>query len=179
MQSDTMIGNAIPTLRYSSSEGPSDISPPNTITDPPRRPGVRTGKKRKKRGPGPESEKTLLYHMNTNIRTFRRIQNAYGKLATLKEAMAADEAQQGGEGRSFIPPPPALNDIEDTVDDRPWVPVGSGLDLGEENANDCLRWMSSKVLQHAGFQGIYLSLYHDFAHLHALVLQGRPRSRWM
>ncbi|KAI0087073.1 hypothetical protein BDY19DRAFT_955929 [Irpex rosettiformis] len=154
MQSDTMIGNAIPTLRYSSSEDPSDQSPPHPITDPPRRPGVRTGKKRKKGGPGPEDEKTLLYHMNNNIRTFRRIQNAYGKLAVLKEAIAADEAQQGGDGRAtFVPPPPTSNDVGDVVDDEPWRPVGSGLDLGEENANDCLRWMSSKVLQHAGFQG--------------------------
>ena len=153
LQSDTMIGNAIPTLRYSSSEDPSDLPHPSSIIDPPRRPGVRSGKKRKKRGPGPEAQKTLLYHMNNNIRTFRRIQDAYGKVALLKEALAADEAQQGGDGRMPFVPPPALNDIEDKVDDRPWRPPGAGLDLGEENADDCLRWMSSKVLQHAGFQG--------------------------
>ncbi|KAI0686712.1 hypothetical protein BC835DRAFT_1379004 [Cytidiella melzeri] len=153
MQSNTMIGNALPTLRYARSEDPSDISPPTSILDPPRRLGVRTGKKRKKRGPGPEADNTLLHHMNNNIRTFRRIQNAYGKLAVLKETLAADEAQPGGGSRSTFVPPPAMNDLEDTVDDRPWRPPSSGIDLGEENSNDCLRWMSSKVLQHAGFQG--------------------------
>lgn len=153
MQSDAMLGNAVPVLRYASSEESSNMPPPTAITDPPRRAGMRSRKKRKKRGPGPEAEKTLLFHMNNNIRTFRRIQNAYAKLAVLKETLAADEAQPGGSGQPSMIPPLALNDVEDAVDDRPWMPVGSGLDLGEENANDCLRWMSSKVLQHAGFQG--------------------------
>lgn len=150
MRSDSMIGNALPVLRYAHSE---DSAP--TITDPPRRAGVRTGKKRKKRA-GPEAEKTLLYHMNNNIRTFRRIQNAYAKLAVLKETIAADEAQQAGDSRSTFLPSISFNDVEGVVDDRPWIPSTSGIDLGEENANDCLRWTSSKVLQHAGFQGKYL-----------------------
>ncbi|KAI0343585.1 hypothetical protein BDW22DRAFT_1356046 [Trametopsis cervina] len=153
MQSDTMIGNALPILRYASSEEPSSSNPPTSISDPPRRTVVRTGKKRKKRGPGPEAEKTLLFHMNSNIRTFRRIQTAHAKLAMLKETTAADESQQSGDHRPMLILPPALNDIEDTVDDRPWRSPGSGLELGEENANDCLQWMSSKVLQHVGFQG--------------------------
>jgi transcriptional activator SPT7 len=29
----------------------------------------------------------------------------------------------------------------------------SGIELGEENAGDCLQWMSQKVLEHVGFQG--------------------------
>ena len=156
MQSDAMIGNAVPVLRYASSDGPTELPPPTTITDPPRRAGVRPRKKRK-RGPGPDAEKTLLYHMNNNIRTFRRIQNAYAKLAVLKETLAADDAQQGGSNQLTFIPPPVLNDVEDTVDDRPWRPTGSGLDLGEANSNDCLRWASSKILQHVGFQGKYLN----------------------
>jgi transcriptional activator SPT7 len=114
---------------------------------------VRKGKKRKKRGLGPESEKTLLYHMNNNIRTFHRMQDAHSKLSILKESIAADEAQQGGDSRPTFVQPPVLKDMDDHVDDRPWRATASGLDLGEENSNDCLRWMSSKVLQHAGFHG--------------------------
>ncbi|KAK7472167.1 Transcriptional activator spt7 [Stygiomarasmius scandens] len=65
---------------------------------------------------------------------------------------------------------------DDQIDDRPWsVPLrrvrpnptldssltppttayipASGIDLGPQHADDCLRWTNTKVLEHAGFQG--------------------------
>ncbi|KIK61029.1 hypothetical protein GYMLUDRAFT_586847 [Collybiopsis luxurians FD-317 M1] len=48
---------------------------------------------------------------------------------------------------------------DDRVDERPWeVPTRggrklSGIEMGDEYADDCVRWMNGKVLEHAGFQG--------------------------
>lgn len=44
-------------------------------------------------------------------------------------------------------------DADTTTDDRPWKPQGSGIEIGEANAEACLEWMTGKVLEHAGFQG--------------------------
>lgn len=54
-------------------------------------------------------------------------------------------------------PPDLKPDMEEPegeveVDDLPWRSRGTGLDVGEQDADECLRWMGSKVLEHAGFQ---------------------------
>ena len=38
------------------------------------------------------------------------------------------------------------------VDDRPWRLHGTGAELSEREADECLHWMGQKVLEHAGFQ---------------------------
>ncbi|RDB25280.1 hypothetical protein Hypma_007354 [Hypsizygus marmoreus] len=70
--------------------------------------------------------------------------------------------------------------VDDKVDERPWSIPGTGIgggvggkgkgkarmkgggereegvgeiEIGEDNAADCVKWMSGKVLEHAGFQG--------------------------
>lgn len=140
MRSDDMLGNGLPTLVHSSSELPS-FEPPSTITDSERR----SSRRRKKQQPNPSN--TLLFHMNNNIRTLRRVRTTHAKYSSLIQS-----AEDNG---GFAPPP--VNDIaeelDDVLDERPWKPPGVGLDLGAENADDCLHWMGSKVLEHSGFQG--------------------------
>lgn len=146
MQSDFMIGNGLPVLAHTASEDLSAAVSPTDISDPPRKTGQRPRKKRRKQA-GERTQKTLLYRMNNNVRTLRRVRDVHARLTVLKET-ADDPA--GGE---LLLPLPPVDDIEDTIDDRPWSIQVSGIDVGEENADDCLHWMSSKVLEHAGFQG--------------------------
>ena len=45
---------------------------------------------------------------------------------------------------------------EKVLKEKGWRPQG---EVGREEADDCLNWMGSKVLQHAGFQGQSRFLY--------------------
>lgn len=54
--------------------------------------------------------------------------------------------------------------VEDVIDERPWRARYAGLrhvkgpvdlEVGEKNAEECLKWMNRKVLEHAGFQGAF------------------------
>lgn len=54
------------------------------------------------------------------------------------------------QANAVLPPP---EEPETIVNDRPWRVQGSGVEIGPENADDCLHWMGGKVLEHAGFQG--------------------------
>ncbi|KAI0774954.1 hypothetical protein BD413DRAFT_611933 [Trametes elegans] len=140
MRSDEMIGNGLPALVYDSSDIPAP-SPPSVIIDPPRH-ASRWRKKKQK----PQTN-TMLYYMNNNIRTLRRVRTTHAKYSALIQS-----AEDNG---SFAPPPvpDIAEELDDVLDERPWKPQGAGLELGAENANDCLRWMGGKVLEHAGFQG--------------------------
>ncbi|KAI0629579.1 hypothetical protein C8Q77DRAFT_1141217 [Trametes polyzona] len=140
MRSEEMIGNGVPDLVHASSEVRA-AAPPSTITDPPRQPSRR----RKKKEAG--SSNTLLFHMNNNIRTLRRVRTTHAKYSALIQS-----AEDNG---GFAPQPVSdvAEELDDVLDERPWKPPGRGLELGAENADDCLHWMGSKVLEHAGFQG--------------------------
>jgi len=56
--------------------------------------------------------------------------------------------------------------VDDKVDERPWSTrikgkgrqKAGGIEMGERNAVDCVQWMGGKVLEHAGFQGLFLLL---------------------
>jgi len=87
--------------------------------------------------------------MNNNIRTTKRVRRIHAKFAALNLNSNGDEADWA----SSAPPILGEEEIDDVVDDRPWQPCASGIELGEENAADCLQWMSQKVLEHVGFQG--------------------------
>lgn len=164
MRSEELLANGVPVLVHSSSDIMA-TSPPNAITDPPRQPSRRRKKKQV------SSPNTMLYHMNNNIRTLRRVRTTHAKFSVLTQSM--DEAG--------VLAQPIIHDIaeelDDVVDERPWKPPGSGIDMGEENATDCLQWMGGKVLEHAGFQGIViaLSLWSPLT----VPLQVPRRSLWM
>jgi transcriptional activator SPT7 len=87
--------------------------------------------------------------MNINIRTMKRVRCTHAKFAALNANANNDE----GEGEVISHDVPGAEEEEDTVDERPWIPWGSGIDIGQESAADCLHWMGGKVLEHAGFQG--------------------------
>ncbi|KAH9888319.1 hypothetical protein C8Q73DRAFT_709764 [Cubamyces lactineus] len=139
MRSEEMIGNGLPGFVHAC----SDIPPPAPSTshaEPPR--SSRRRKKKQKSSPN-----TLLYHMNNNIRTLRRVRTTHAKYSSLIQS-----AEDSG---GFAPPPvqDIQDELDDVLDERPWKPPGAGLELGAENADDCLHWMGTKVLEHAGFQG--------------------------
>ncbi|KAH9949306.1 hypothetical protein B0H21DRAFT_147863 [Amylocystis lapponica] len=139
LQSDELIGNGLPILVHSSSEPIAGLAPRKAITDPPR---GSTRRRKKKIEP---QNRTLLYHMNNNIRTLRRVDVIHARVAVL------NQATEEGAPPALLPDIPP-EDVED-VDDRPWKPLGSGIEMGEEHAANCLHWMGSKVLEHSGFQG--------------------------
>ncbi|CDO69432.1 hypothetical protein BN946_scf184791.g27 [Trametes cinnabarina] len=139
MRSDQMIGNGFPSLMHDSSDIPLPTSS-SILTDP-----SRPSRRRKKKQLSPPN--SLLFHMNNNIRTLRRVRTTHAKYSSLIQS-----AEDGG---GFAPPPvqDIPEELDDALDERPWKPPGAGLELGVENADDCLHWMGSKVLEHAGFQG--------------------------
>ncbi|KAI0800213.1 hypothetical protein C8Q74DRAFT_1363991 [Fomes fomentarius] len=140
MRSDELVVNGVPSLVHTSSDV-SAPSPPKPITDPPRQSNRRRKKKQV------SSPNTLLYHMNNNIRTLRRVRTTHAKFSALNQSM-----EENG-GMAQPPVPDAAEDLDDVLDEQLWKPVGSGIEMGQENANECLRWMGGKVLEHAGFQG--------------------------
>jgi transcriptional activator SPT7 len=117
--------------------------------------------------PEPPKDKKLLTLMNANIRTLKRIRVTHAKFAALEvmSAQAAGEDGEGGEGQAPAPimllRPQAMEEedaeTDKLVDERPWKVRGrgirGGLMMGRENSDDCLNWMSKKVLEHVGFQG--------------------------
>jgi transcriptional activator SPT7 len=54
--------------------------------------------------------------------------------------------------------------VDDKVDEQPWSARikgksgrrAGGIEIGERNAANCVQWMGGKVLEHAGFQGLFL-----------------------
>ncbi|KAI8971000.1 hypothetical protein BD414DRAFT_501326 [Trametes punicea] len=141
MRADDMIGNGLPTLVHASSDIPSPV-PISGIPAPPR-----SSRRRKKKRQQTSPPNTLLFHMNNNIRTLRRVRTTHAKYSALVQS-----AEDSG---GFAPPPvqDVPEELDDVLDERQWKPPGAGLELGAENADDCLHWMGMKVLEHAGFQG--------------------------
>jgi transcriptional activator SPT7 len=90
--------------------------------------------------------------MNNNIRTMKRLRQTHAKFAALNHA---EDGESPTMETSDVPGAGPM-DVDDSVDERPWkVPEGgSGIEIGEERAGECLTWMSGKVLEHAGFQGL-------------------------
>ena len=95
-------------------------------------------------------------HINNNIRTLKRVRRTHDKF------LALNLNSEDGSGPNLPPelpePVDADDDIDVQVDERPWRTRGTGLEVGEQDANDCLHWMGSKVLEHVGFQGSFTTL---------------------
>ncbi|KII95476.1 hypothetical protein PLICRDRAFT_150218 [Plicaturopsis crispa FD-325 SS-3] len=133
VQSDALIGNGLPVLVHSSSQ--------RTPASHPRSP-----RKKKRRKGATSPANSMLGLMNNNIKTMRRVRQTHAKFAVLNA-----HSEEGGAAEESLEAPGEI--IAETVDENPWRPRGSGIELGEENASDCLHWMGGKVLEHAGFQG--------------------------
>lgn len=148
MRSDEMLGNGLPVLLYPSSGHVSgEVPASSTVPPPPIKP-----KKRKKARPPPTN--TLLYYMNNNIRTMRKVRSVHAKFSALN--LNNEDGTGPTQPLEFLPPP--AEEVEEIIDDRPWKISGSGVEIGERNADDCLHWMGSKVLEHVGFQGSFTTL---------------------
>jgi len=99
--------------------------------------------------------------MNTNIKTLKRVRRTHAKFAALNL-----NTEEGGMGDE----PPDLGEegmVDEVIDERPWQARYAGLrqvkgpvelEVGEKNADECLKWMNRKVLEHEGFQGALRAL---------------------
>jgi transcriptional activator SPT7 len=98
--------------------------------------------------------------MNSNIKTLKRVRRTHAKFAALNL-----NTEEGGMGDE---PPEVGEDgvIDEVIDERPWRARYTGLrqvegrvevEACEKNADECLKWMNRKVLEHVGFQG---ALFH-------------------
>ena len=165
MQSEYMIANGVPVLRYAQSEEFPGLGPSQKITDPPRTQTARPRKKRRKTV-APQQQNSLLYYMNNNINTLRRVRSTHARLTVIKDSNGAeDTSAQSAPALLGLTPQaslvlPPTDEPESVVDDRPWRVGGSGIEVGEKNADECLHWMGSKVLEHAGFQGVLFRKNH-------------------
>lgn len=161
VQSDALLANGLPGISRSSS---SPIRSPTTqLLD-----GKAKLKRRRKRTKD-QQPKSLLAMMNTNIMTMKRVRHTHAKFAALNVNNSNnDDPESGGmgDGAGFggivgvgIQDDEGIGVMEDKVDELPWNTKfkgkrrSRGIEIGEDNAFDCLRWMSGKVLEHAGFQG--------------------------
>ncbi|KAI5116535.1 hypothetical protein M0805_009046 [Coniferiporia weirii] len=142
--STTLMANGLPTLAYTSSsacEAPQHVVPPVP----------KSIRRKKKKRPPEQQQKSLLGIINNNINALRRVRRTHAKFAALNTS--SDEGP--GSGTVELPEPIADEadaDVEVTVDDRLWRSRGTGLEVGERDADECLHWMGTKVLEHSGFQ---------------------------
>ena len=155
VQNPALLGNGFPTLTYSSSKSPD----PTSITDPSNvEPLAKKRVKRRKKISSARESRTLLSHINNNIKTLKRVRRTHDKFLALN--LNNDEANNSGAmGPIEIPEPIAEEeDIDVQIDERPWrVPPGC-TEVNAEGAEDCLHWMGAKILEHAGFQGASLCI---------------------
>ncbi|KAF8873938.1 hypothetical protein BD779DRAFT_1568335 [Infundibulicybe gibba] len=166
-QSDALLPNGLPAIPFASSSQLRPFSTPRA----PRKSTKRATGHKKAATPEP---KTLLGIMNGNIKTMKRVRHTHARFAALNvNTTSADDPEGGGGidsgfGAGGVSGPLASaaadDDLvgidDDRVDERPWrietTRKGKGRargEVGEENAEDCVRWMGGKVLEHAGFQG--------------------------
>ncbi|EJD40346.1 hypothetical protein AURDEDRAFT_187007 [Auricularia subglabra TFB-10046 SS5] len=140
MRTDTMLGGGLPPI-------PAMPTPRKRILK--KKKLSAQAKATKVAGKRPVAKKkkasqSLLHLMNKNIKTLKRIQRIHDKFSILKEAMSAEPGA--------APPPPAPPaEVEDEAIYRPWKRRAPEIDAAQ--AEDCMKWMSTKVLQHEGFGG--------------------------
>ncbi|KAF8532180.1 hypothetical protein JB92DRAFT_3104283 [Gautieria morchelliformis] len=89
--------------------------------------------------------KSLLKLMNKNIATMVRVRRTHAKFVTLNAAAESSNP--------VVPAPEPASEHEAdemVLDEEEWRTQG---EVNWEAGDECLSWMGSKVLQHAGFQG--------------------------
>ncbi|TFK33829.1 hypothetical protein BDQ12DRAFT_727456 [Crucibulum laeve] len=171
VQSDSLLANGIPNIPFASSSSLASFSSATPLS-PPRKPRP---KRRKKPTPPKGPPKGLLTIMNNNIKTMKRVRHTHAKFAALAASNAPNEEGEGGEGAFGGGPPTAVptagvgtfgavdEELDDRVDERSWLDgmpkgkgkarVRGGIEMGEKNAGECVRWVNMKILEHSGFQG--------------------------
>ncbi|KAG6820069.1 hypothetical protein H0H93_005693 [Arthromyces matolae] len=174
VQSDSLLGNGLPQIPFASSSSSSSIpSPSKSSTVVPTTPRKPKAKRRKQQQPTEDSlpPKSLLNLMNNNIKTLKRLRHTNAKFAALNVNNNTNgEDAEGVEGTQVNAAPAAaaavvvgdeegLGIADDKIDERSWISMVKGkrgvrgIEIGEDAATDCMRWMGTKVLEHAGFQG--------------------------
>ena len=163
--STTLLANGLPRLTYSSSYDCEARYQPHPLPQSVVIQAPRPAKKRRKRRPpenGARQPRSLLCLVNNNIRTLRRVRRTHDKFLALN--LSSEEGAGAGSGSVEPPEPRILNnivgpgvadddaDVDVNFDERPWRTRGTELEIGERDADDCLHWMGTKVLEHAGFQ---------------------------
>ena len=166
VQSDELLANGLPGIPFGPS---SSISHRKKMK-----------RKRPKRPPPlllqRQNSKSLLTMMNNNIKTMRRLRHTHAKFVALNASTAAPEDEDGVDaalygGLASATPgnrAPVLagmhvgsgvgedDMVDDKIDERPWMVTGGilkgGIEIGEENAVNCLHWTTNKILEHIGFQ---------------------------
>ncbi|KAG6888372.1 hypothetical protein C0995_008808 [Termitomyces sp. Mi166 len=174
VQSEALLANGLPQIPYPSSSfsaaaaataGPSSSSTSSAI------PRKIKAKRRKKQTADSAPPKSLLTMMNNNIKTMKRLRHTHAKFAALNANNTSNgEDPEGGGGAPFSASGPmplvvvsgdddGIEAADDKVDERPWRATIKGkrrvrgIEIGEEAATDCMKWMGRKVLEHVGFQG--------------------------
>lgn len=91
------------------------------------------------------SKNSLLRSMNNNIAALLRIRRTHRKFRMLN-------ANADSTNAPFPPEPESDHEMDEeaVLREKGWHIQGV---VGQTSANECLTWMSSKILQHAGFQG--------------------------
>ncbi|KAG1892955.1 uncharacterized protein F5891DRAFT_1209440 [Suillus fuscotomentosus] len=161
VQSDSFLANGLPALPqpfaaltlYPQSQPTASSS---QFTRPRKRRKLRPQSIAKYKDRDTPAPNTLLSIMNTNIKTLKRVRRTHAKFAALNL-----NAEEGGMGDE----PPDIGEegmVDEVIDERPWRSRYAGLrqvkgpvelEVGEKNADECLKWMNRKVLEHEGFQG--------------------------
>ncbi|KZV96690.1 hypothetical protein EXIGLDRAFT_747488 [Exidia glandulosa HHB12029] len=145
MRTETMLGAGVP-----------PIPPPPPL--PPVKRKIKPTKKTKVAGKRAAAKKkkqsqSLLHLMNKNIRTLKRVQRIHDKFAVIKEITTAAESGAPAPLLPAMPDPSPDEVAEEEATMKPWRPRGRAGEIDELDARDCVKWMSSKVLQHEGFNG--------------------------
>ncbi|KAJ4471549.1 SAGA complex protein [Lentinula aciculospora] len=183
VQSDALFPNGLPEISVASSSSQHPfLKPPIPKYPAQTAKKKKKARKKLPASYRPENKpKALLTLMNNNVRTIKRVRHTHARFAALgltkdtgtgNEDGEVGDATPGFNATTAVSVGPSLGtgglgadpmDVEEAVDDRvderPWgIPTRrgrklSGIEMGSENADDCLRWMNGKVLEHAGFQG--------------------------
>lgn len=119
--------------------------------------------------------KSLLGIMSNNVRTMKRVRHTHAKFVALGLGKDGEDGEPGPSKVEVESMPRVklehveeeVGILDDRVDERPWI---AGLarsssdgeddvEVGERNATDCLHWMGEKMLEHVGFQGLFLLVF--------------------
>ncbi|KLO15147.1 hypothetical protein SCHPADRAFT_939009 [Schizopora paradoxa] len=152
--SQDLLANGLPTFTHPSSfslEGDMRIpAPPEPISS-------KNVKRRKRKRPPEENStpRSLLGYINNNIRTLKRVRRTHDKFLALN--LASEDGATGPNGQPLMEPPEAPplgveDEVDVQVDDRPWRSRGTDVVVEGEEADECMHWIGTKILEHSGFQ---------------------------
>lgn len=172
VQSDELLANGLPEIPFGASSSIS-LHKKSKRKRPKGAPSLASS---------PQNPKSLLAMMNNNIKMMRRLRHTHAKFVALNASTVVQDDDETAEGLygglpsslpsgkvsgSTVYPGTVSGEgageddvVDEKIDERPWILRGhkgklnlSGIEIGEENATDCLHWATEKILEHIGFQG--------------------------